>query len=100
MNDQMTDDTFNYGERREDGQFENHPTTDEGEFVQPVRENYVHDECGTVTKMPWRLAKSFARDPTFYDGTFCCGCGDYYPLKEFRWEANDQRLDVVGEGGD
>ena len=51
-------DGFDYGERREDGQFQNHPTTDEGEFVQPVRSSYVHvEECGTTTTMGTGLAE-------------------------------------------
>lgn len=96
----MSDDTpppgdFDYGERLPDGQFENHPTTDEGEFVQPVRERYVHD-CGNTTKMGRKLAESFARDPNQYTKTFCSACGDYYPLDEFTWKGTDQRLDEVG----
>lgn len=98
----MTDDDpppedFDYGERREDGQFENHPTTDDGDFVQPVRERYVHvDGCGQTTKMRQDLAESFARDPGQYGKTFCSGCGDYFPLDEFEWKGTDQRMDVVG----
>jgi len=96
----MTDgEPFDYGERREDGQFENHPTTDEGEFVQPVRKKYVHEECGQTTVMESKLAESFARDPGQYDKTFCAGCGDYFPLEEFTWKGTDQRVDVVGGDG-
>jgi hypothetical protein len=85
----MTDEPFDY---------ENHPTTDDGEFVQPVRESYVHDECGTVTAMGSKLAESFARDPTQYDKTFCAGCGDYYDLDEFVWNGTDIPVDTVGQG--
>lgn len=91
------DDGFDYGERRDDGQFERHPTTDEGEFVQPVRETYVHaDGCGSETTMKAELAESFARDPGQYGKTFCASCGGYYPLDEFRWENTSQSLDEVG----
>jgi hypothetical protein len=37
------------------------------------------------------LAETFARDPTFYGGTFCCGCGKHFPLvspegvRQFVW---------------
>jgi len=92
-------DGFDYGDRREDGQFERHPTTDEGEFVQPVRESYVHvdGDCdGGVTTMGRKLAESFARDPGQYGKTFCASCGDYYSLDEFTWKGEDQRLDEEG----
>lgn len=93
---EQPNDGFDYGERRDDGQFENHPTKDTGEFVQPVRSAYVHDECGATTRMGTDLAESFARDPHQYGKTFCAGCGDYYPLDEFTWNGTDQTLDVVG----
>ena len=100
MTDGPPPDGFDYGERQPDGQFERHPTTDEGEFVQPVRESYTHvdGECnGATTTMGTKLAESFARDPRQYGKTFCARCGDYYPLDEFVWEGTDVRIDTVGE---
>lgn len=97
MSDGPPPEDFDYGERREDGQYQNHPTTDEGEFVQPVRRSYTHDECGQTTKMGAHIAKSFARDPRQYSKTFCASCGDYYYLREFVWKNTDVRLDTVGE---
>lgn len=96
------DDDFDYGERLDNGQFEHHPTKDEGEFVQPVRESYVHevDGCGRTTTMGQKLVESFARDPTQYGKTFCAGCGHYYPLPQFVWSGTDIRLDTVGEVAD
>ena len=88
---------FDYGETLSDGQYENHPTTDTGEFVQPVRKSYVHDACGSTTTMNDDLAESFARAPEQYGKTFCANCGDYYPLSEFVWKGTDTRLDTVGE---
>ena len=32
------------------------------------------------------LAETYARDPNFYSGTFCCVCGTHFPLHEFKWE--------------
>lgn len=90
-------DDFDYGEKPEDGQYERHPTKDEGEFVQPVRSSYTHDECDKSTRMPLHLAKSFARDPRQYSKTFCANCGDYYLLDEFTWDGTNIRLDSVGE---
>lgn len=81
-------DDFDYGERLEDGQYENHPTTDEGEFVQPVRKNYVHEECDGTTEMNRDLAESVARDPTQYSKTFCANCGDYVPIDDVHWKAD------------
>jgi hypothetical protein len=94
---------FDYGDRLPDGQYENHPTEDEGEFVQPVRESYVHvdGDCDDgVTTMGRKLAESFARGPGQYSKTFCARCGDYFPLDEFSWKGTDQRLNEVGDRSD
>ena len=91
------DDPFDYGEKRDDGQYERHPTVDEGAFVQPVRKSYKHDDCDGVTSMDRELAESFARAPEYYDQTFCAACGDYFPVEEFVWVGTDTRLDEVGE---
>ena len=87
--DDSPPDDFDYGDRLPDGQFERHPTIDEGEFVQPVRDLYVHDECGVETRMPEHLAKSVARDPDHYGKTFCAHCGEYVPTDEVRWAVDD-----------
>lgn len=70
-------------------------------FVRPVRSAYVHAEalggCGAVTRMGPALAETYARDPSFYSGTFCCGCGKHFPVGaaadggQFLWD------DAVGE---
>lgn len=54
-------------------------------FVRPVRDSYKHLKCGTVTTMGRALAETYARDPKFYSGTFCCHCKNHPPLKEFVW---------------
>lgn len=89
--DDTTDDPppedFDYGERLDDGQFENHPTIDEGEFQQQPRDTYVHVEgCGQSTTMARDLAESVARDPGYYSKTFCAGCNGYVPVEEVEWE--------------
>jgi hypothetical protein len=51
--------------------------------------------CGTLTTMGLALAETYARDPKFYSGTFCCGCGKHYPVGadgEFVWDGTDQRV--------
>lgn len=87
----MTD-NFDYGEKLESGQYEDHPTIDEGEFVEPIRHVYIHDDCGGATKMTTKLAASWARDPDYYDYTFCLDCGDYYPVEDFAWKDTGNQL--------
>lgn len=58
-------------------------------FVRPVRTSYVHSrgKCGGVaTRMSRELGETYARDPYFYSGTFCVGCGGHFPVAEFDWE--------------
>lgn len=52
-------------------------------FVRPVRRTYVHKACGVATHMSTPLAETYARDPTFYGGTFCVGCGKHFPLVKY-----------------
>lgn len=55
-------------------------------FVKPVRRSYVHSKCGQPTKMALSIAETYARDPNFYNGTFCVRCGTHFPLYQFAWE--------------
>jgi len=51
--------------------------------------------CGTLTMMSRALAETYARDPHFYSGTFCCGCGKHFPVGEsgeFVWDGTDERV--------
>lgn len=67
-------------------------------FVRPVRRRYVHAKCGVVTTMGQALAETYARDPHFYSGTFCCGCGGHFPVGpaemggEFTWDGTDEQV--------
>jgi hypothetical protein len=81
---------------RADGQQESYLVLTEDErakgFVRPVRTKYKHLACGSVTTMGLALAETYARDPAFYTGTFCCRCGKHFPLRlgddapAFVWE--------------
>lgn len=51
-------------------------------FVRPVRRSYKHLECGGITSMGQTIAETYARDPHFYSGTFCCTCGSHFPVGE------------------
>lgn len=64
-------------------------------FVRPVRSSYVHEKCGAVTTMGQALAETYAREPAFYTGTFCCGCGAHFPVGEdgeFVWDGTDEKV--------
>ncbi len=57
-------------------------------FVRPVRRSYVHQNCGALTTMSLAIAETYARDPSFYSGTFCCACRTHFPVGEdgeFTW---------------
>ena len=67
-------------------------------FVRPVRQSYVHDKCGGVTTMGLALAETYARDPSFYSGTFCAICRAHFPVGadgEFTWKGTTERVDKI-----
>lgn len=64
-------------------------------FVRPVRRSYIHDKCGQETRMGVELAETYARDPTFYSGTFCATCRAHFPVGaagEFTWAGTDEKV--------
>ncbi len=64
-------------------------------FIRPVRRSYVHSKCGVVTTMSQTIAETYARDPYFYSGTFCCGCHNHFPVGEdgeFVWDGTDEKV--------
>lgn len=61
-------------------------------FIRPVRQTYTHLTCGSETTMSLKIAETYARDPNFYSGTFCCFCGTHRDLKEFVWKDTDQQV--------
>lgn len=64
-------------------------------FVRPVRRSYVHEKCGTLTTMGQALAETYARNPSFYGGTFCCGCRAHFPVGadgEFVWDGTAEKV--------
>ncbi len=80
---------------RDDGQQEKYLILSDEErakgFVRPIRRSYIHKKCGSLTKMGQRIAETYARDPLFYDGTFCIACGAHFNLieegeRQFNWE--------------
>lgn len=66
-------------------------------FVRPVLRSYVHEKCGTVTTMGQAIAETYARDPSFYSGTFCVGCKQHFPVGvngEFYWDGLSEQHKV------
>ncbi len=64
-------------------------------FVRPVRNAYLHQACGGVTTMGDSLAETYARDPSFYSGTFCSHCRAHFPVGEdgqFLWVGTLERV--------
>ena len=64
-------------------------------FVRPVRRSYVHSKCGVLTTMGQALAETYAREPAFYSGTFCAGCGSHFPVGadgEFVWDGTNEKV--------
>lgn len=51
-------------------------------FVRPVRQVYVHETCGTETRMGLAIAETYARNPSFYGATYCVGCQKHLPVGE------------------
>lgn len=86
-------------EKRDDGQHVDHWILSDAErakgFVRPVRTSYLHTVCGVVTYMPLKIAETYAAKPSFYGATFCCGCGDYYPVGAagaFVWDGTNEKV--------
>ncbi|HZQ01399.1 MAG TPA: hypothetical protein VFB13_17775 [Reyranella sp.] len=64
-------------------------------FVRPVRRTYIHLKCGVATTMSHTIAETYARDPKFYSGTFCCGCRAHFPVGsdgEFVWDGTQEKV--------
>lgn len=64
-------------------------------FVRPVRRTYTHLKCGGDTTMGQTIAETYARDPFFYSGTFCVGCGTHFPVGpkgEFVWVGTQEKV--------
>lgn len=58
-------------------------------FIRPVRRSYIHQTCGSLTRMNERLAETYAREPGFYGSTWCVSCQMHRPVGingEFTWE--------------
>jgi hypothetical protein len=91
--------TADHRELKPNGQQKGYVVLSEAErskgFVRPVRTAYLHTACGTVTRMGQALAETYARDPSFYSGTFCVACGKHFPVGEageFLWDGTQEKV--------
>jgi len=90
--------TDDHRELRADGMQKAYVVLTQGErvkgFVRPFRNAYRHAVCGKITTMSREIAETYARDPTFYSGTFCATCRGHFPVGEdgqFTWYEMDGR---------
>ncbi len=91
--------TADHRDLRPDGMQRGYVVLSESErlkgFVRPVRSAYRHLACGSVTSMGAALAETYARDPSFYTGTFCAQCRGHFPVGtdgEFVWAGTSDKV--------
>jgi hypothetical protein len=75
--------------------FEEYPETEApetGRYWTQAQFDKIGNGCGAMTTMSRDIAETYARDPKFYGGTFCCGCGKHLPVDEFVWEGTEERV--------
>jgi len=58
-------------------------------IIRPYRDRYIHMNCGSMTRMSRDIAETYSTDPTFYSHTYCCYCGDHFPVAQFVWVDQD-----------
>ncbi|HZR02403.1 MAG TPA: hypothetical protein VFA81_04420 [Burkholderiales bacterium] len=63
-----------------------------GRFFTKEEVERAGKRCGAVTTMALSIAETYARNPRFYSGTFCCRCGAHFDLKEFTWEPDGEPM--------
>ena len=66
-------------------------------YVRPFRDRYVHQRCGGETAIATTIAQTYARDPYFYSGTYCCNCRAHFPVGEdgeFYWSGTAEKVET------
>lgn len=59
------------------------------------RQGNRHLTCGTVTNMHRALSETYARQPDFDGGTYCCRCRAHFPVGaegQFVWDGTDEKV--------
>jgi hypothetical protein len=72
--------------------FEEYPESESPKTGRYWTRAMLNSGCGATTTMTLSIAETFARDPQFYGGGFCCICRDHFPVEEFVWEGTDERV--------
>ena len=69
-------------------------TPNKPESADVIPRAYVHEKCGTSTRVSDDIVETYLADPYFYsDGTtICAECGEV-PDKDCRWEETGQPVD-------
>ncbi len=84
------------GQKNETGQHEIYLVLSDEErakgFMRPVRKTYVHTTCGAATMMVQAIAETYARNPKFYDRTYCGVCRKHLPVDEFIWNGTNEKV--------
>lgn len=63
--------------------------------IRPIRDGITHLTCGTTTIMTPRMAKSFARAPSYYRDTKCYHCNAKFPIGQggqFVWSTTQEKV--------
>lgn len=63
-----------------------------GRFWTQRQLDAVDKGCRTVTTMGLELCETYARQPSFYGATYCCGCSKHLAVAEFVWVEDGQRV--------
>lgn len=71
------------------------PGACDGRYWTQAQLDAIGKGCGTVTTMGQALAETYARDPSFYGATYCCGCNKHLPVGaggEFDWHPDGGKV--------
>ena len=93
LRDLTTEEKERYGS--DWAKFEMYPASERpktGKFWTQKELDHVGKGCYVTTTMGLALAETYSRDPGFYGGTFCCGCGKHLPVNEFVWVGTEERV--------
>ncbi len=66
-------------------QFEAYEPSEGGVIGRYWTKEQLEGGCGAETQMGLALCETYARNPKYYTGTFCCQCRKHFPVEEFVW---------------
>lgn len=82
---------------KDDGyvKYEEYPKSERPHLGRYWTQRDLTSGCNSRTTMPQKIAETYAAKPGFYGSTFCCTCGDYFPVGasgEFVWEGTEEKV--------